>query len=481
MLAGLAVLLVIIAASFVLVERTQTFFDEVLEARDVRVAAVELRNAINMSETGQRGFLLTGEEDHLAPYLQTHERVLPLLDQLDAMLAVYPQAQEVRVQLAEATAAKLDELQRTVALAREGRLAESLAIVREGSGQDQVDTIRDILARIIAAADVRLIEGIEGQRESATLLRWINLFGALAIIVIVGGSAAAVISYTRDLVRARELLASMNEQLEQRVAVRTADLARANEEVQRFAYIVTHDLRAPLVNIMGFTSELEASLTPIRKHMERADPGSDPLAAEARVAATEDLPEAIDFIRSSTRKMDGLINAILKISRDGRRPLKPERLALGDVLQAAADAIHHQVVEGDGEIVVSAGFPEIVSDRLALEQIFGNLLDNAVKYADPARPLRVELRGRALPADRYLVEVVDNGRGIAVEDHERIFELFRRSGQQNTAGEGIGLAHVRTLIRNLGGDITVSSEPGRGSTFAVVLARDLNKTIGSSS
>ena len=136
-----------------------------------------------------------------------------------------------------------------------------------------------------------------------------------------------VLRYTRELDRARAEVEALNTDLEGRVAERTDDLRRANEEVQRFAYIVTHDLRAPLVNIMGFTSELEAGLKPDQtlSWPSSPDDSDDPVIAEARQAALEDLPEAIGFIRSSTRKMDALINAILKISREGRRQLKPER------------------------------------------------------------------------------------------------------------------------------------------------------------
>jgi signal transduction histidine kinase len=89
---------------------------------------------------------------------------------------------------------------------------------------------------------------------------------------------------------------------------------------------------------------------------------------------------------------------------------------------------------------------------------------------------------RAMPAKRngVRIEVEDNGRGIAPEDHERVFELFRRSGVQDRAGEGIGLAHVRSLVRNLGGEITVTSTLGGGSTFIIRLPSDLSQFVRSS-
>ena len=131
------------------------------------------------------------------------------------------------------------------------------------------------------------------------------------------------------------------------------------------------------------------------------------------------------------------------------------------------------MAEAGGEVEIEAKVPPLISDRLALEQIFGNLLDNAVKYRVPQRPLRILIRASESLGQRIIVEIEDNGRGIAKTDHERVFELFRRSGDQNLPGEGIGLAHVRTMICNLGGDITLASELGQGTTMKLNLPKDL--------
>ncbi|HCO56030.1 MAG TPA: histidine kinase, partial [Pelagibacterium sp.] len=289
-----------------------------------------------------------------------------------------------------------------------------------------------------------------------------------------GGAIWAVLSYTQELANARRAVEQANAGLEERVRERTADLGKANEEIQRFAYIVTHDLRAPLVNIMGFTSELEASLGPINALVEsHAGDPDDPVVVEARQTATEDLPEAIGFIRSSTKKMDGLINAILKISREGRRDLKAERIDLEALVESTVSAVRHQVAETDGDVVIKVATPPVFSDRLALEQILGNLLDNAIKYRHPERPIAITIEGRQERDGRIVIDVIDNGRGISAEDHDRVFELFRRSGNQNVPGEGIGLAHVRIMARNLGGDIQLQSNPDHGTTFTVIVAPDL--------
>ncbi len=106
-----------------------------------------------------------------------------------------------------------------------------------------------------------------------------------------------------------------------------------------------------------------------------------------------------------------------------------------------------------------------------MEQIFGNLLDNALKYLDAGRPGRVTVTAEPVGLGRICFSVTDNGRGIAPQDHQRVFELFRRSGVQDRPGEGIGLAHVKALVRALGGRIDLTSEPGTGTTFAVTLPR----------
>ena len=249
-----------------------------------------------------------------------------------------------------------------------------------------------------------------------------------------------------------------------------AELRESNEEMQRYAYIVSHDLRAPLVNVMGFASELTAVQEDVRQALE---------GNPARDGIVEDLGEALGFIKASVQRMERLIAAILKLSRDGRRTLKPEPLDMVALIQGLADALRHQYDAAGATIDIAPDLPRIAGDRIAVEQIFGNLIDNAVKYLDPARPGRVEVRASLIGRSLARFDVIDNGRGISAKDHARVFELFRRSGEQDRPGEGIGLAHVRSLARALGGRIGLSSELGIGSTFSVVLPFDPKAASGS--
>ena len=242
-----------------------------------------------------------------------------------------------------------------------------------------------------------------------------------------------------------------------------AELRESNEEIQRFAYIVSHDLRAPLVNIVGFASELESVQADIREAL-----ADHPMQTQI----DEDLGEALGFIKSSVQRMERLINAILRLSRDGRRSFHAEPVDMVATVQMLADGQRHQCEAVGAIVTVATDLPSIVADRLAVEQIFGNLIDNAVKYLDHGRPGRIEVSATRVGSGFARYDVKDNGRGIAAKDHALVFELFRRAGAQDRPGEGIGLAHVKSLVRALGGSIKVSSELGKGTTFSVTLPCD---------
>jgi signal transduction histidine kinase len=168
--------------------------------------------------------------------------------------------------------------------------------------------------------------------------------------------------------------------------------------------------------------------------------------------------------------MDALIGAILKLSREGRRELKRERVDLGALFTSGAANLQHQLDTASATIEIQDDFPSVVGDRLALEQVFGNILENAVKYLAKDRPGLIEVEGEEW-GGRVKVRIKDNGRGIEEKDLERVFELFRRAGPQDRPGEGVGLAHVRALVRRMGGDVTVSSRFGHGTTFEVDLPK----------
>lgn len=480
LIVGTIVLTGIIISSLWLVERNQATFAYIIQERNIRRAAADLLQTLVDAETGQRGYLLTHDESFLNVYETSLTEVRQNLSRVADLVRGRPIKEERMPDLRRLTESKLEEMMQTVELTRNGRQDEAVRLVKSELGRVLMDDIRAILEFFKDQSDTNVQRGVDEQLEATRQLKWFTLGGAIAILAVMGGAIAIITQHVRALSSARREVELLNSGLEERVNERTEDLMQANQEIQRFAYIVTHDLRAPLVNVMGFTAELDTSLKALQTYvLADGDTLSEDQIREARLAASEDLPEAIGFIRSSTKKMDGLINAILKISRDGRRALKPEQIGLKSLVESTSASVHHQISENDGEVHLDIRVPSIITDRFSLEQILGNLFDNAVKYKHPERPLNLTVR--AIPEGRNLVriEVEDNGRGIADEDHERIFELFRRSGQQDKSGEGIGLAHVRSLARNLGGEITARSRLGSGSTFVLRLPSDLSRIVRS--
>jgi signal transduction histidine kinase len=157
------------------------------------------------------------------------------------------------------------------------------------------------------------------------------------------------------------------------------------------------------------------------------------------------------------------------LSREGRRQFNPEQIDMAAMMQAIVESVAHRATETGTQIEV-ADIEPVESDRLAVEQIFSNLVDNALKYGRTDGSGRIDIVGRQTPT-QVAYEIRDNGRGIEPKDHQRVFELFRRAGPQDRSGEGIGLAHVRALVRRLGGHIALSSELGKGSQFTVTLPR----------
>lgn len=460
---AIVLLLAINIAVFVLIRRTVEFNDTVEQAQQVRLVSREVLTRLVDAETGQRGFLLTARPEYLSIHNEAVQELPALLQDLRGLTVGDPDLESRVERIEELSAQRLAVMQRSIGLARTGRVGEAVSVMRLGEGKVLMDAMRSEIAAIDEIQATRLQFRTRQSEWAGNITVLANALGGALILVLAGASAWLIRRYVIEVQAARDALDRMNAGLEGQVRARTFELTRANEEIQRFAYIVSHDLRAPLVNVMGYTSELEQAGKVIDTAIAAAEKVRK-VDAEVITAVREDLPEAIGFIRASTEKMDRLINAILKLSREGRRNLVPEFIDMTAMARGIADSVRHQTQAVGAEIVVEP-LPRLESDRLSVEQVLGNLIDNAVKYLDPSRPGRVVITGEETPGGWIVYRVADNGRGISDRDHERIFELFRRAGRQDRPGEGLGLAFVRNSVRRLGGDIVVESELGKGSTF----------------
>jgi signal transduction histidine kinase len=424
------------------------------------------------TETARRGFLLSHDEAFSQSVTATSARINRTLLTIQQLTVDNSAQQASIVKLRALVAQQQRAIQVSMAFARGGH-ADSSDFYHD-TGVEATRRIRQ-LAEQMAREENRVLR-IRDAGEEATFEQviLISVIAGLLLVLLAAGSVWVILRYTRQLNSSQRDLAALNASLEDQVATRTADLQRANDEIQRFAYIVSHDLRSPLVNVMGFTSELEAAAKPLTTLLERAEAEAPQIVTpEAAAAVRSDLPESIGFIRTSTQKMDRLINAILQLSRQGRRVMTPEPVDMRQVLQTVADNLAHRSSELSATIDIDPDLPVVVSDRLALEQIFSNLVENALKYLKPGHPGQVQISGRRQGV-RTVYEVKDNGRGIDPKDHDRVFDLFRRAGAQDQPGEGIGLAHVRALAYRLGGTVTCESALDQGATFRVSLPARLN-------
>jgi len=473
--AGLVVLTVISAGSVHLVNLARK------DARSV-VHTVEVENQLSLAqlqlrraESAQRGYLSTLRPDFQTDFEEAASQLTPALTRLGQLISDNPVQKRLVDEMLPLSNERIEEFRKTLELARTQRIDDAAQIVREGIGRDAMKHIDDLAGQMRAEEDRLFAQRTTNANRSQTLAASITGIGSGFVVVLAGISIFLVRRSARARDAAEAMLRDNNLNLEATVDERTADLREANNEIQRFAYIVSHDLRSPLVNIMGFTSELEELRADIFRRiaaLSRAAAAASPVPVVAEEVEpdleredkqlSQDFSEALGIIKSSIAKMDRLITAILNLPREGRRDFEPVRIDTRELIEAIVATVAHQAAEAKAQIRISS-LPDIVSDRLALEQIFSNLIDNALKYLKPGVPGDISVRGRT-KLGFAIFEIADNGRGIDPKDHQRIFDLFRRAGTQDKPGQGIGLAHVRA-----GGTISVQSELHSGSTFTITL------------
>jgi signal transduction histidine kinase len=479
--AGFLALVAISVTSVILVNQAREDNGRVVQTveaeNQINTVLLEIRRA----ESAARGYLLTSEPRFLTEHETAVANIIPDLEKLAALTRDNPVQIESAKKLRSAVDERLAEFAKAVDFVKRNDTAGGVAMLRDPGAAASVQAIREASAAMFAEENRLLAQRTAKADRTQVLASSVTIAGSSFVVAL----AALSIFLVRRSAQARDgaeaQLRDNNLNLESTVQERTSDLREANEEIQRFAYIVSHDLRSPLVNIMGFTSELEELRGDIFKRIATLGraASSAPLVPDSVTDDTEsvlegadkqlsqDFAEALGFIKSSIAKMDRLITAILNLTREGRREFQPVPVDTRELIEGIVSTVAHQAAEANARIRIEP-LPDIVSDRLALEQIFSNLIDNALKYLKPGVPGDVSVRGRT-KLGFVIFEITDNGRGIDPKDHQRIFDLFRRAGTQDRPGQGIGLAHVRALVRRLGGTMSVASELHNGSTFTITL------------
>ncbi|WP_052214377.1 CHASE3 domain-containing protein [Belnapia sp. F-4-1] len=394
------------------------------------------------AETGQRGFLLIGEDSYLGPYRQAVDRIWADFASLDAMVML--PAQQARLEtLRPLIEAKLAELAETVALRRNAAEA-ALAVVRTDRGRQLMDHIRIGFGAFETEARRLLRERTALQDERTRMTTFLAL-GCGALALASAGLSALGILRRRDGRR----LVEQNQRLEQQVEERTATLEEANDELRSFAATISHDLRAPARAIGGYAAALEEDAGPRLGEEER-----DYLAR----------------IAGAAERMDALIDDILGYSRLARQDIALRRVPLEEVVEAVLDQSRTELK--DARVEVLRPMPAVSGHAGVLVQAVGNLVGNALKFRPPGEPPQVTIRCTEGEGGLVRLWVEDRGIGIAPEHQERIFRPFERlHGREAFAGTGVGLAIVRRVAERLGGRCGVVSASGEGSRFWIDLPR----------
>ena len=279
------------------------------------------------------------------------------------------------------------------------------------------------------------------------------------------GQPTAVIEVNNDISerkKGEEEIRTLNADLERRVQQRTAQLEETNLELESFAYTISHDLRAPLRTMHGFSQAL------LEDYRERLD---------------ETAADYIQRIGAAAARMDLLIQDLLSYSRLSRKDLRLEPVNLSAALRDALEQLQGAIRESRAVIEIAAPLPVVLGQFQVLTQVLGNLVSNAIKFVPRGLPPRVQIRAErqgsgAIKTVRLTIE--DNGIGIEPKHRAQIFQVFHRlHGVDSYPGTGIGLAIVRKGIERLGGVYGVESAPERGSRFWIELpeAKEHGQTI----
>lgn len=224
-----------------------------------------------------------------------------------------------------------------------------------------------------------------------------------------------------------------------------------NRDLNEFTYMLSHDLKAPIVTLRGMLSVLQEELGK---------------------AATENVTQPLSYMEKAIYRLERLVEGVLELARVSTAEKALEPIDLNEAVREVIEDYKLEIERSNATVTAVSELPWVLGDKTHLYQIFSNLIGNALKYGASNRQLMVSIGGRgASSRHRVSIDIRDNGRGIPPEFSEMIFKPFNRAGEEAIQGSGVGLACVKRMVEKLGGGISVQSEVGQGSTFTIELRR----------
>lgn len=243
------------------------------------------------------------------------------------------------------------------------------------------------------------------------------------------------------------------------------DLLDKTQEMEQFIYITSHDLRSPLVNIQGFSSELEYSVESIKNEM-KSETDVEVLKNRMTNFYENDINESLRFIKTSTRKMDSLLKGLMKISRVGRSVPNISNVDMNKLLVEIKSNFEYMLITQGVDLIIKE-LPNCYGDYGILNQIFSNIIENSIKNMKDDGNKVIIINGY-MNGNKSNYLVMDNGIGIDKKYQKEIFRMFTKLDNSKD-GEGIGLTIIQKLVLKLNGTISLKSEKGKGTSFLVEL------------
>ncbi len=407
---------------------------------ELEASYVTLKDA----ESGQRTYLLTGNENFLNPLKTSADKFRAQLDRLKSLTADNPRQHARMEKLEKLGIERINILQTQVRLKQErGAEVASQDILKE-SGIRKMAEIYSLVDEISREEESLLTQRRAHSAASARNAMWsLAALGAAVMATL----AMAYTFISREIIgrrRTEEELRRLNEELEDRVARRTAEIEASNKELEAFSYSVSHDLRAPLRHVASFANLLQ----------EHA-------AASLDKTGENYLRRIVEAANGMGRLIDGL----LIFSRLGRVEMSREPVNLKQLTEEALQELQPEI-EGR-EIDWRIGeLPVVEGNREMLRTVVVNLLSNAIKFTRPRRPAQIEVGCRGAREGEAVCFVRDNGVGFDMRYAGKLFGVFQRLHRaRDFEGTGIGLANVQRIILRHWGRVWAEGEVGRGATF----------------